>query len=73
MKTTEGTITVCAWCHPKDSIFQVHPEWQGLGLKITHGICFEHRKKLEQELEACSSGVVRSGKSTHLFGDGLNG
>lgn len=35
----EGIIRVCSWHQPGDSIYQERPEWRGLGLTLSHGIC----------------------------------
>lgn len=41
-----GTIRVCSWCRPgiTDAV-QLNPDWIGLGLEITHGICRDCREK----------------------------
>jgi len=32
-------ILICAWCRPGATVATINPDWQNLGLTITHGIC----------------------------------
>lgn len=40
-------LTVCAWCYPKDSIFEVAPQLRGL--RISHGVCPAHERVVMSE------------------------
>jgi len=51
LDNTRHTLRVCAWCFPTDSIFKVFPELAGT-VAISHGICFDHKKKFSAEISS---------------------
>lgn len=46
----EGIIRACMRCQPGDTIFELHPEWRGLGLSVSHGVCPECNDAMRAEL-----------------------
>lgn len=46
----EGIIRVCSWHQPGDSIYQERPEWRGLGLTISHGVCKNCKEKITKKI-----------------------
>jgi len=32
-------IRICALCRPGSTVISINPDWENLGLTITHGIC----------------------------------
>lgn len=42
----EQIVTVCAWCCPGESIFELYPQLKFAGVKISHGICPEHKAQM---------------------------
>jgi len=41
-----GTVQVCCFCYPGESIFGQFPHWQGLGLRVSHGLCKKHKAEM---------------------------
>lgn len=42
----EGIVRVCMCCHPAETVFDLHPEWSGLGLAVSHGLCPSCRDRM---------------------------
>jgi len=45
-------IRVCAWCRPRQTIYDLNPDWENLGLTITHGICHFHAQDMKRPATA---------------------
>lgn len=48
--TTEQRITVCAWCFPGETIYNLFPDLRGV--QINHGMCQGHAELSRRQIAA---------------------
>jgi hypothetical protein len=53
-KIKDGTLVVCAWCHPAATILDRFPELRQRfsARDISHGICQRHKDAMKAEIAA---------------------
>lgn len=51
IRKSANLISVCAWCYPRNSVFDTHPELNTPGMAITHSACKSHIEEFFRQFE----------------------